>query len=70
MEGSLDDYSDCDPVTRLCKKTRKCADKCKRNARCNFYTTYVNGWCQLSSRCDDQAVAVDRSATTYKRVPT
>ena len=68
LEGPLDDYSDCDAATRLCQKTRRCAAKCKARRRCRFYTTYRGGWCQLSSRCDDEAPASDRSAVTFARV--
>jgi len=68
LEGPLDKFTDCDEATKLCKKTRKCSEKCKRNKSCFFYTTFQDGWCQLSSRCEDQVAASDRSAQTYARV--
>lgn len=68
LEGPLDAYTDCDSATRLCRKSRKCSEKCKRNKRCYFYTTFQNGWCQLSSRCSTEIAAADISAETFSRI--
>jgi hypothetical protein len=68
LEGPLDKYTDCDEITKLCKKTRKCSEKCKRNKSCLFFTTFQNGWCQLSSRCSEEALSSDKSAQTFARV--
>ena len=65
LEGSLDGYTDCDPQTRLCQLTKKCRARCAKRSACRYYTTYASGFCQLSSRCADEATANDASARTF-----
>ena len=67
LEGALDSYTDCDPHTRLCQLTRKCRARCAKRAACRYYTTYASGYCQLSTRCADEAPASDPSARTFAK---
>lgn len=67
LEGKLDDYTDCDPTSRLCQLTKQCRARCAKRKTCRFYTTYASGFCQLSSRCEDEAVARDASARTFAK---
>ena len=66
LEGPLDDYTDC-PPGGLCALTRKCRQRCARRRECAFYTSYVTGYCQLSSQCSDEAPASDVSARTFRK---
>ena len=67
FKGPLDDYTDCDASTRLCKLTTKCRERCVKRKTCTYYTTYTSGFCQLSSRCDEQTRATDASARTFRK---
>ena len=67
LEGPLDDYTDCDEVTRLCTLTTKCRDRCARRPVCTHFTTYSSGFCQLSSRCADEVTASETGARTFRR---
>ena len=35
---------------------------------CQFYTSFTNGWCQLSTRCAKRAKAGDPRARTFAKV--
>ena len=49
----------------MCFKTGKCREKCAKRKRCRFYTTFSNGWCQLSTRCSTRDKAGDQGAVTF-----
>lgn len=67
LEGALDGYTDCDPQTRLCQLTKKCRARCAKRSACRYYTTFASGFCQLSSRCSEEAPASDPSARTFAK---
>eukprot|EP00966_Prymnesium_polylepis_P282252 6522134-Prymnesium_polylepis.1 len=69
LEGPLDDYTDCDEASRLCALTKKCRARCARRVSCAYYTTYASGFCQLSSRCEEEMRAADASARTFRKRP-
>eukprot|EP00416_Gambierdiscus_australes_P009517 CAMPEP_0171143866 /NCGR_PEP_ID=MMETSP0766_2-20121228/144999_1 /TAXON_ID=439317 /ORGANISM="Gambierdiscus australes, Strain CAWD 149" /LENGTH=131 /DNA_ID=CAMNT_0011607699 /DNA_START=62 /DNA_END=454 /DNA_ORIENTATION=+ len=46
----------------------ECRERCTLAPTCGFFTIYGNGWCQLSIRCEKEAVAGDPSAVTYAKV--
>lgn len=70
LEGSLDSYTDCTDIEGVCMLTAKCRAKCRKKKQCNFYTTYRNGWCQLSSSCSRRQKAGDVTARTFRKVTT
>ena len=73
LEGPLDDWTDCEDhpqVGRLCRMTHKCRDKCLKRPRCQFYSSFRNGWCQLSSRCGSVAASSNGQVTTFKKTET
>lgn len=42
--------------------------RCTHAHNCAFATLYQNGWCQLGSKCVEEAEAGDSSAMTYAKV--
>ena len=44
-----------------------CNTLTKRKA-CRYYTTYPSGYCQLSTRCADEAPAKDAGARTFAKL--
>ena len=68
LEGALDSYTDCTDIEGVCMLTAKCRAKCRKKKQCQFYTTYRNGWCQLSSSCSRKRKAGDSTARTFQKV--
>lgn len=56
--------------TGHCFMTGKCRAKCRKRKHCKFYTTFGNGWCQLSTRCERRAKAGDARAMTFQKTTT
>ena len=46
----------------------ECIVRCTHAHNCAFATLYQNGWCQLGSKCVEEAEAGDSSAMTYAKV--
>lgn len=46
----------------------ECILRCTKAHNCAFATMYRNGWCQLESKCVEEAEAGDSSAMTYAKV--
>ena len=46
----------------------ECILRCTKAQNCAFATMYRNGWCQLGSKCVEEAEAGDSSAMTYAKV--
>ena len=46
----------------------ECILRCTKAHNCAFATMYRNGWCQLGSKCVEEAEAGDSSAMTYAKV--
>ena len=67
MEGAVDSYTDCTD-RGPCLMTQKCRAKCRKRKHCQFYTSFQNGWCQLSTRCGKMAKGGDPMARTFKKV--
>ena len=59
-------YSDCTD-TGHCFLTGRCRAKCRKRKHCQFYTTFRNGWCQLSTKCERRAPAGDARAVTFRK---
>ena len=59
-------YSDCTD-TGHCFLTGRCRAKCRKRKHCRYYTTFRNGWCQLSTKCERRAPAGDARAVTFRK---
>mmetsp|Transcript_57767 Transcript_57767/g.161137 ORF Transcript_57767/g.161137 Transcript_57767/m.161137 type:complete len:386 (-) Transcript_57767:71-1228(-) len=65
MEGRVDDYS---PGAGSGFYGGRCRDRCRKRKRCQYYTAFSSGWCQLSTRCADVQPAGDPLAVTFEKV--
>jgi len=68
LEGALDGYTDCDERTGLCSMSRKCKERCSKRSACRYYTSWASGYCQLSSRCNQEAPATDPASRTFRKM--
>lgn len=49
------------------RRDPNCATRCQNDKRCQGYTTYSNGWCQIWSSCSRTLRARDQSAESFAR---